>query len=80
MYTDSLELEKAVTEKYRSLCNDPDPIDFTEFEEAFATNPLNLASIATSEETELPDTPVQAEGMDLNGEPAEDSPDLEAAG
>lgn len=50
VYADSVELEEAVTAKYREMAKDDEPIDFTEFEEAFATRPLNLAGLLPTDD------------------------------
>lgn len=50
VYADSVELEEAVTKKYRELAKDKEPIDFTEFEEAFATKPLKLAGFIPTDD------------------------------
>ncbi|CCD27286.1 SWI/SNF catalytic subunit SNF2 NDAI_0K00950 [Naumovozyma dairenensis CBS 421] len=46
VYQDSTELEEAVTKKYHEITENDDPIDFSIFDEKYATKPLQLNSSA----------------------------------
>lgn len=75
VYADSEELEDAVTKKYREMANDNETIDFSEFEEAFGTKPLNVPNLIVPEEapTKLAsDSPANSEINSL--EPGEETP------
>ncbi|GAV51235.1 hypothetical protein ZYGR_0AD04180 [Zygosaccharomyces rouxii] len=45
VYINSVELEQVVTDKYREMTGDDRLLDFSKFEESFATKPLNLAQV-----------------------------------
>ncbi|GAV56115.1 hypothetical protein ZYGR_0BA00210 [Zygosaccharomyces rouxii] len=45
VYMNSVELEQVVTDKYREMTGDDRQLDFSKFEESFATKPLNLTQI-----------------------------------
>ncbi|CDF88728.1 ZYBA0S03-00562g1_1 [Zygosaccharomyces bailii CLIB 213] len=54
VYLNSVELEQVVTSKYRELSKDEKPLDFSKFDESFATKPLNLSQILSADV--IPDT------------------------